>query len=500
MEYVIVLPILISVLIGVLLLISSFVSHTREKSKAFISDNFKYTGVVSLITLFVCVAITLYVAWFGPDDIVLFSLVDDIPIHFHIDDLGRLFVTVTSIVWLMVCVYAIKYMKHEGEERRFYGCYLIVYGVLVALDFAGNLITFYLLYELMTITSVVMVLHKGTKEAIMAGLKYLFYSMAGAYCALFGMFVVYQHCHHLNFTAGANLNEVLASENREIMLVAVFFMLLGFGTKGGMLPFHAWLPTAHPVAPSPASAVLSAIIVKSGVLGVIRTVYYVVGPDFIRGSWVQYAWIGFALTTIFMGSMLAYREKVFKKRLAYSTVSQVSYIFFGLALLDPVAMTGSLVHVVGHALIKCSLFLSAGLFAFKTGKTHVDDFIGIGKTMKVTLMAYTLGALGLIGIPPTVGFISKWYFASGALKADLNVVSILGIVVLLISALLTAGYLLPITIRGFFPGKDVQIEEKEEKLDSMSGVIFIMAILALLIGILPNPIIDFAREIVATLF
>ena len=267
-----------------------------------------------------------------------------------------------------------------------------------------------------------------------------------------------------------------------------------------MLPFHAWLPTAHPVAPSPASAVLSAIIVKSGVLGVIRTVYYVVGPDFIRGSWVQYAWIGFTLTTIFMGSMLAYREKVFKKRLAYSTVSQVSYIFFGLALLDPVAMTGSLVHVVGHALIKCSLFLSAGLFAFKTGKTHVDDFSGIGKTMKVTLMSYTLGALGLIGIPPTVGFISKWYFASGALKADLNVVSILGIVVLLISALLTAGYLLPITIRGFFPGKDVQIEEKEEKLDSMSSVIFIMAILAILVGVFPNPVIDFAKGIVDTLF
>lgn len=164
---------------------------------------------------------------------------------------------------------------------------------------------------------------------------------------------------------------------------------------------HGWLPTAHPVAPAPASAVLSGVITKAGVLGIIRSVYYVAGPDMIKGTWVQYTWIILSILTIFMGSMMAYKEKVLKKRLAYSTVSQVSYILFGLSVMQPIAFVGALMHVIFHSLVKNTLFVSAGAIICKTGKTKVRQLVGIGKEMPVTMWCFTLVSLTLIGIPPT---------------------------------------------------------------------------------------------------
>lgn len=449
--------------------------------------------------LVLSVVLALTAAWSGDRSLTLFYLMDDIPIYFHIDAVGRLFLTVTSIIWVAVGFYAFVYMKHEGAEKRFFGFFLLLYGVLVCLDFAGNLVTFYFFYELMTLTSMPLVLHSGSKEAIMAALKYLFYSMLGAYCALFGIYFLYQNCDTITFTAGGTLNPVLAAENSGILLIAVFVMLIGFGAKAGMFPLHAWLSAAHPVAPAPASAALSSIIVKSGVLAIVRSVFYIIGPDFIRGTWVQNVWIFLTLLTVFMGSMLAYREKVFKKRLAYSTVSQVSYILFGLALLNETALTGSLLHFVFHAFIKCSLFMTAGIFIYRTGKTKVDEYAGIGRQMNVTLWCYTFASLALIGIPPTSGFISKWYLAQGALQSDTGIFRIAGPVVLLVSALLTAGYLLPITMQGFLPGKECSVEAKKEKVDKMVLALLVLVVLAVLLGILPNPLIQYVGEIAGTI-
>ena len=424
----------------------------------------------------------------------------DIPIYFHIDDIGRLFVTLISIIWVAISIYSFVYMKHEGEERRFFGFYLVVYGVLVALVFSGNLVTMYLFYEMMTLTSMPLVLHNGSKEAIMAALKYLFYSMCGAYLGLFGIFFLYKYCDTLAFVPGGSLNLTLLADHQGIVMVAVFAMLIGFGVKAGMLPLHAWLPTAHPVAPSPASAALSGIIVKCGVLAIIRTVYYVVGADFIRGTWIQTAWMVLTLMTIFMGSMLAFREPVFKKRLAYSTVSQVSYILFGLSALTPTAMTGALLHVVFHAFIKCTLFLTAGIFIFQCGKTRVEELYGIGKQMPKTLWCYTFASLALIGIPPTSGFVSKWYLAQGALEANIGIFSWLGPVVLLISALLTAGYLLPVTTNGFFPGKNCAQTEwrKQEPPYRMLIPLGFLALMSVILGVFPNPLIRFFSQIASS--
>lgn len=421
-------------------------------------------------------------------EFTLFYLTEKLPIYFSLDNIGRIFVGIVTIVWVLAGFFSFEYMKHEQKEKRYYGFYLIVYGVLLALDSAGNLVTFYLFYEAMTLTSLPMVLHSETKEAIRAGLKYLFFSLCGAYMVLFGLYFLNKYGMTLTFTPGGVLDPAVIAGHEGLLLTAAFLMILGFGVKAGMFPLHAWLTAAHPVAPAPASAVLSGIIVKAGVLGIIRVVYFLFGAEFLSGTWVQETWMILALLTIFMGSMMAYREKVLKKRLAYSTVSQVSYILFGLSVMNAEGSLGAILHVVCHAFTKCGLFLVAGAIIYKTGKTKVDELRGIGKQMPVTIWCYTILSLTLIGIPPTGGFISKWYLGQGSLATKMPVLSWLGPVILLISALLTAGYLLSITIKGFLPGEDYDygsLEKKEPPLIMVIPILLLTA-LAVLVGLFPN--------------
>lgn len=436
----------------------------------------------------------------GDINLTLFSIGENMNIFFNVDNTGRLFAAIVTIVWILSGFYAFEYMKHEKQEKRFFGFYMMVFGVLLAINFAGSLLTYYVFFELMTLLSMPLILHTRTKEAIMGGLKYLFYSLFGAYMVLFGLYFLNKYAITLDFTAGGVLDMSAVNGHESLLLVVALLMIVGFGVKAGMFPLHAWLPAAHPVAPAPASAVMSAIIVKMGVLGIFRTVYQMFGAEFIRGTWVQTVWIVLALITVFMGSLLAYREKVFKKRLAYSTVSQVSYILFGMAVLQPEALTGSLLHVVFHAVIKSVLFMAAGAVIYKTGKTSVDSLRAIGKEMPVTIWCFTLGAVALIGIPPASGFISKWYLALGSLKSGIEVFAWLGPVVLLISALLTAGYLLPITIKGFLPGDDYDYTglEKREPAKMMVLPIVILAAFAIVLGVVPNPLTDYISQIVNT--
>ena len=456
---------------------------------------------VSFLSLAFSMLCALAVIAVGQAELHLLRLGGSLEVYFHVDPLGRVFAAVITVVWLMAGIFSCEYMKHEKEEKRYFGFYVLVYGVLMALCFSGNLVTYYMFYEMMTLTTLPLIMHNKSREAIMAGLKYLFYSLCGAYLALFGIYFLNRYAGTLDFMAGGSGLEA-AGGHSALMLAVVFLMILGFGVKAGMFPMHAWLPTAHPVAPAPASAVLSGLVVKMGVLGIVRVIFYVVGPDVIRGTWVQTAWLTLTLITVFMGSMLAYREKVMKKRLAYSTVSQISYILFGLALLNPEAMTGSLLHVVFHACIKSCLFLSAGAIIYKTGKIRVDELTGIGKEMPVTIWCYTFASLALVGIPPASGFISKWYLAGGSLESGIPVFSWLGPVILLVSALLTAGYLLPITIRGFLPGADYDYEglQKKEPSGVMVIPLLILAGLSVLLGVFPNPLIHYLNEIIGTLF
>ena len=484
--------IIIAILFPVLWGIGTLVKPEYKRRQSLIAAS----GIGLVVTaVLACMVI------FGGDlEMLLFSLGENMDIFFRVDQVSRLFALVVTVVWVLAGFYAFEYMKHEKKEKRYFGFYSLVFGVLLALTFSGNLITFYLFYELMTLLSVPLVLHSGTREAIMGGLKYLFYSLIGAYMVLFGIYFLNKYALTLNFTAGGVLDVSAAAGKESLLLTVAFVMILGFSVKAGMFPLHAWLPTAHPVAPAPASAVMSGIIVKMGVLGMFRTVFYVFGADFLRGTWVQTAWMVLALITVFMGSMLAYREKILKKRLAYSTVSQISYILFGMALLQPESLTGSLLHVIFHAAIKSALFLAAGAVIYKTGKTSVDDLNGIGKEMPVTMWCYTFAALALIGIPPASGFISKWYLATGSLSSGIPVFSWLGPTVLLISALLTAGYLLPVTVHGFLPGAEYDYGslEKKEPARMMVIPLMLLSVLAVLMGVFPNSLTGFISEIVKT--
>lgn len=506
-------PALIALGAGAFLVIWSFVEHRAPAGETDVEKKMP-VYVLSIGALLAAAILAMWVAWSGDKSVTLFFLMKDIPIFFQIDPVARWFVTLATVVWVPVGIYSVVYMRHEGGEKRFFGLYLLVYGVLACLDFAGNLVTMYLFYELMTLVSFPLVMHGGTREAIMAALKYLFYSLCGAYMGLFGIYFLYRYCGSPAFTPGGVLSSGAADGQGGILLAAIFLMLVGFGAKAGMFPLHAWLPTAHPVAPSPASAVLSGVIVKSGVLAVIRVVYYIAGPELLRGTWVQYAWMTLALATVFMGSLLAYREPVLKKRLAYSTVSQVSYILFGLAVLSPGGFTGALLHVAFHGVVKSGLFLTAGVFLSRCGKTRVEELVGIGRRMPAVLWSFTLLSLALIGIPPACGFVSKWYLAQGALEANIGPWADVGIAVLLLSALLTAGYLLPITMKGFFPGRQEPFEEnmqlyentqatpttetsRQEPPAAMLVPLLFLAALALGMGFLPGILTDYAENIAA---
>ena len=419
----------------------------------------------------------------------ILRLTETLTLELRIDGMGVLFSGMATIVFLCAGVFSIAYMGHEEHEKRFYGFYLLVLGVLYALCFAGNLITFYLFFELLTLSSMPLVLHNQKHDSVIAGLKYLFYSLCGAYMVLFGLYVVNRYSVTLTFSEGGVLSAE-AGGHTEFLLFAAFLMILGFGVKAGMFPMHAWLVAAHPVAPAPASAVLSAVIVKAGVLGLLRVAYYIFGLEFLRGSWVQRAWLALSLLTVFMGSMLAYREDGLKKRLAYSTVSQVSYCLFGLAVMNADGLTGSLLQVLGHGFVKAALFLCAGAVIIQTGRTKVSQLRGIGKEMPVMMWCYTIASMGLIGLPPTGGFMSKWYLAMGGLSCKDALFALLGPAVLLVSALLTAGYLLGPAIAGFFPGADYDDKalQKREPPALMNVPIMILTVLSVLLGIWPGVI------------
>lgn len=440
-------------------------------------------------------------AFLVKDSLTLVRLSSDLCLMLSLDGFGKLFSLLAAFMWLMSGLFSQEYMAHEENRGRYYALLLLSEGALMLLCFAGNYLTLYLGFELMTLLSAPLALHSQTDAARRGGLKYLFYSVFGACLGLFGFFAVYTYGGTTQFTPGGVMDPTACSGHESLLLIAAFLSVLGFGAKAGLFPLHAWLPAAHPEAPAGASALLSGVITKAGVLSIIRVVYYQFGAGLLRGTWVQYAWLALALVTVFLGSMLAYKEKIFKKRLAYSTVSQVSYILFGLALLEPTALTGAVLHVVVHSAIKDALFFTAGAVILKTGRKDVRELRGIGKEMPVTMWCFTLCSLSLVGIPPLGGFVSKWYLAQGALGSGISVFSWLGPVILLISALLTAGYLVSVSISAFLPGAafDYSTVQKREPSIWITLPLLLLTGLSFLIGLFPNLITGFVSALAGTI-
>lgn len=473
MEYLILLTFLLPLVLGVVLYFKKI--ENRNTKNVIIGVS---TGLVFVLNV---------VLAFFNGKFNLFNLTPTLNIGFMIDRLGSFFAIAISFVWLLVTIYSFEYMKHEENEDKFYCFFLLSFASLMGMCYSRNLATIYVFFELITLCSFPLVMHSKSKESISASMKYLFYSIGGAFLALIGLFFLINYSNNGDFTYGGIID--FEGKNNGLLHAVIFLGVLGFGAKAGMFPLQSWLPTAHPVAPSNASSVLSGIITKAGVFVIIRIIYYVVGTSYLVGSWVQTVLIILALITIVLGSGMAWACKNLKKRLAYSTVSQVSYILLGVFVMNEVALVGSLLHVLAHMGIKVTLFLSAGAIIYKIHKRDVNELVGIGKIMPIVIVCYSLASLGLVGVPPLGGFYSKWFLATGALSGSIGALGYVACVVLLVSAILTAAYLLPIMINGFFvKGEEIQ---KDEPNKLMTIPLIILVTCVFLVGILSGYISDY---------
>jgi multicomponent Na+:H+ antiporter subunit D len=386
-----------------------------------------------------------------------FELVPGLELILHADALSILFASLSAVLWLVTTIYAIAYLEHSPNRARFFGFFSLCVSATMGIAMAGNLMTLFLFYEFLTLTTWPLVVHNGTREALAAGRSYLRYTLTGGVLLLTAMVWLHGLAGNMEFTPGGFVAP-LAAEHRWALTLIFVLLVAGFGVKAALVPLHGWLPKAM-VAPAPVSALLHAVaVVKAGAFGIIRTVEDVYGLELIAELGMRLPLVTVASWTIVIGSLLALRERHLKRRLAYSTVSQVSYIVLGISVGGLLATSGGMVHLVHQGLMKITLFFCAGIFGLLLGVSRIDQLDGLGRRMPWVSGAFTVAALGMIGLPPMVGFISKWYLASGALAADVPWV----LAVVITSALLNAAYFLPLIRRLWLkaPGElaEVRIE------------------------------------------
>ena len=453
-------------------------------------------GIVIATALFV-----LLISSLGSMELRFLEFTDAINIYLYVDGVSRFFMVLASGIWVLVTFYTFEYIKADDTDARFFSFFLMTLGVILGAALSGNFFTLYLFYEFMTLLTYPLVVHFGTPAAMRAGNKYLIYSFIGAALTLVGFVFLANFSTTTDFVAGGALDATAVYGNETMLLTVFVLAFIGFGTKAYIWPMFEWVPASYPKAPAPAAALLSGIVSKVAVLAIIRLIFFAFGYDFILGTWAQTALIVITLMTVFMGSMLAYKEKLLLRRLAYSSVSQLSYVLFGLILLSSVAFLGAMLHVLFHAVIKAALFLSAGAVIHKTNKEYVYELRGIGKSLPITMWCFTIVSLALVGIPPTGGFVSKWYLAMGGIGMG-SLLGLIGVGVLLISALLTAGYLITIFAAAFFPGAkfDFGTVTKSDPTGLMVVPLVVLAGLSLILGMFPGAIIDFIGTITNLIF
>ena len=369
--------------------------------------------------------------------------------------LSMLFATLSTLLWFVTTIYAVGYLEDTPHRSRFFGFFSLCVSATLGIALAGNMITFVLFYELLTLATYPLVIHRGTQEALRAGRIYLAYTLISGAVLLFAVVWLRTLAGPLDFTAVGLLGGLIA-EHRNALVAVFVLMILGLGVKAALVPLHGWLPLAM-VAPAPVSALLHAVaVVKAGAFGIVRVVYDVYGIDAARALEVLTPLAIVVAITIVYGSVRALFQDDLKKRLAYSTVSQVSYIAFGVALAGPMAAVGGLVHLIHQGLMKITLFFCAGNFAEACHVHKVSEMNGLGKRMPLTMTAFTLAALGMIGVPPMAGFISKWYLASGAVNTGND----WALWILAASSALNAAYFLPLLYRAWFKTADTHAHNK----------------------------------------
>lgn len=426
----------------------------------------------------------------------------DLSICFKVDGMGMVFAGLVSALWPFATLYAFEYMTKEEHEKIFFLFYTMTYGITLGIALSANLLTMYFFYELLTLVTVPLVMHTLTREAILASRKYLYYSLGGAAFAFIGLIMIIIYGTTTDFILGGVLDLTKIGGRTNVLLFVYVMAFLGFGVKAAVFPFNSWLPQAG-VAPTPVTALLHAVaVVKSGAFAIIRLTYYSFGVDFLKGTWAQTTVMLVVMFTIVYGCSRAVKETHLKRRLAYSTISNLSYILFGVTIMTPLGLVGALTHLIFHAVIKICSFFCAGAIIHQTEKQYVHELDGMGYRMPCVFGIFTVSALALMGVPGLAGFISKWNLASAAVESG-NPVAYFGIACLLISALLTAIYMLTIVVRAFFPGKDFDdssIKEFKDPNWKMLLPLFVFVFFIIAFGLYSQPLTDFFRDVAAWLY
>ncbi len=420
----------------------------------------------------------------GVIDVTLVTLLPGVSVRLRADALGLLFATTASCLWILATIYSIGYMRslNEHAQTRFYTCFALALSATMGVAFAGNLFTLFLFYEILSLSTYPLVMHKETKESWEGGKMYVIY-LVGASKSFFlaAMILTYMLTGTLEFQRGGMFTGVEASS---LLLTIIYILFIAGLAKAALMPFHSWLPAAM-VAPTPVSALLHAVaVVKVGVFSIVRVILDVFGVDLMQQLYLGIGTAIVASITLLWASTYALAQDNLKIRLAYSTVSQLSYVILGMALLTPAAMAGGMIHVANHAFSKITLFFCAGAIYVAAHKTLVSELSGLAKKMPYTMAAFTIGSLSMIGVPLFAGFVSKWNIALGAIEAQ----QLIFVGVLLLSTVLNASYFVPIVYKAYFETAPATNENDhiQEAPAAMVVPIMITAAGTIALGIYPD--------------
>ena len=418
-----------------------------------IRNRYSITGVLVTSAL---VQATAFCTWpYGGDAVAvtIARMSKHLVFEFRPDNVATIFGCIIGVLWPVTTIYAFNYMEHEGNDNMFFGFFIITFGVVAGIAYSANFFTLYICYEFMTLVTLPLVMHSMDAKARSAGKKYVLYSMTGAALVFIALMYFVRYSDSLSFTYGGILDLARAAGHEPELLLVFVLAFFGFGVKAAIFPFHRWLPAAS-VAPTPVTALLHAVaVVKSGAFAVMRLIYFGFGIEFLKGTWAQYVVLAAAAVTVIFGSCMSLRMPHLKRRLAYSTVSNLAYILVAFAAMSPLGLLGGLLHMVFHAVIKITLFFCAGSILHNSHLEYVYEMEGMSKKQPITCAVFVVASLALMGIPPLGGFLSKWTIATAS-AANLSWAGYLGAAALIVSAILTTLYMMSVIVRFYFPLKN----------------------------------------------
>lgn len=451
---------------------------------------------VAAVTLATSALVWLLILTCEYEPFVIFRFTFNLTFDLRFDDFGRFFSGIIATLWPLTVFYAFEYMKHEPRLTTFFSFFTISYGTTLGVSMAGDIFTMYCFYELLTLSTVPLVIHSLSAQATRAARTYFIFSLGGAAFAFASMMFLIANGVTEDFALGGLLKGFPYGE-KDIALIFYVLGFLGFGVKAAVFPVDAWLPKAS-VAPTPVTALLHAVaVVKSGVFSIIRLTYFSYGTLLLSGTWAQSVVMSFAIFTILYGAVRAVKESHWKRRLAYSTVANLSYILFGVTLMTDAGLAAGLLHMAFHAEIKILAFFCAGAVLHCSKREYLVELDGLGRRMPITFAAFTVSAMALAGIPPLSGFVSKWSLLTAAAEQG-GIIACVGCAVLLTAALLTAIYMFTVVCRAWFPSREVDtasLSSVSEAGAQMTVPMIILAIAVILTGIFAQPVFDAVWQI-----